>query len=330
MAIFLLDGTESARLAQRALMVSVSVDARRGGSARLVARVASGGSSPVIEDRPDLIIVPYVETEIVISAVPGAGARQFGEETTLFVTVAPDTRNPNVDSIQVSPHEVSGRENVDLLRLAPGSSDDIVVTRIGGEDIPLSPLANRARVACRGALGVNAFDAGLQVSVGCVIDASASMAALVTNGAVGAATELFAGVAAAVAGDQAVRTVLADNTFTDVPAGSLAGLRGRVTDAIDATGFGVGADLDAAVAQVSQTAQLTVVITDAPLRSYGSQAKVSWMTLAESTIREPGFAGALLPPPPPGADGDTFYNEHPHLVDAAVAALVAPLRNAPR
>jgi hypothetical protein len=301
----------------------------RGGGARLVARVATG-SSPVIEDRPDLLIVPYVDTEIVIAALPADGARQFAEQTTLYVAVAPDTRNVNVDDIQVAPHDVSGRESVDLVKISPAGPDDVTVTRIGGEDIPLPPLANRARVACRGALGVDAFGASLDITVGCVVDTSASMARMVANGAVEAATEIFAGMAAAVSGDQTVRAVLADKGVTDLPSGPLAELRARVRNAIAARGFGVGADLDAAIAQVSQTARYTVVITDSPFRSAAGQAGVGWMKLTESPRREAGFVGAMLPPPSPGVAAEAFYNANPHLIDAAVAALVAPLRNAGR
>lgn len=328
MATYLIDGKESARLPQRALAVSMSVGGQ-GTGAHLVARVAAG-VSPVIVDRPDLMIVPYVETEIVISAVPAGGARQFAEKTTLYLAVAPDTRDANADDIQVAPHDVSGRESVDLVKIAPAGFDDVSVTRIGGEDIPLSPLANRARVACRGALGVDAFGSGPEVAVGCVVDTSASMARLVADGTVSAALEIFAGVAAAVSGDLPTRTVLADQDFTDVPGGPLGGLRARVHDACAASGFGVGADLVSAIARVSESVQYTVVITDAPVRALAFQSSVGWMKLTESTRRESGFAGAQLPPPAPGTDADAFYNGNPHLIDNAVAALVAPLRNAGR
>jgi hypothetical protein len=327
-ATFLLDGTESARLPQRPLAVSMSVGGR-GGGARLMARVHTG-ASPVIEDRPDLLIVPYVDTELVISAVPAGGARQFAEGTTLYLAVAPDTRDVNTDDIQVAPHEVSGRESVDLVKISPAGIDVIAVTRIGGEDIPLPPLANRARVACRGALGVDAFGSALDITVGCVVDTSASMARMVADGTVGAATEIFAGVAAAVSGDQPTHTVLAGQDVTDVPVGPLAELGTRVRDAMTAKGFGVGADLDAAIARASETARHVVVITDSPIRTAGGQPRVSWMKLTESSGRDPGFSGAMLPPPSPGLDAEAFYNSNPHLIDAAVTALVAPLRSAVR
>ena len=323
MATFLLEGTDTARLAQRPLTVSMTVTGTA--RARLVARVAAG-ISPVIEDRPDLVIVPFVDTEIVVSAVPADGARQFAENTLLYVSVAPDTRDVNVDDVQVAPHEVSGRESVDLLKIAPQGADIVLVTRIGGEDIPLSPLANRARVACRGALGVDAFGGELAVTAGCVIDISASMARFVADGTVGAASELFAGVAAAVAGAQPARIVLAGRHPSDVPTGPLAEVRTRVRDALEVSGFGVGADLDAAIAHVSEWAQYVVVITDSPISNGTARANVAWMKLAEPSRHAPERGGAILPPPPPEITAETFYNDNPHLIDAAVAALVSPLR----
>lgn len=328
MATYLLDGKESAKLPQRALAVSMSVGGR-GTGARLVARVATG-ASPVIEDRPNLLIVPYVETEIVISAVPAGGARQFSEQTTLYLAVAPDSRDANSDDIQVAPHDVSGRESVDLVKLSPGGFDSVSVTRIGGEDIPLSSLANRARVACRGALGVDAFGSRPDISVGCVVDTSLSMARLMADGTVGAAVDIFAGVAAALGGDQAVRTVLADNDLTEVSGGALADLRTRVRDACVASGFGVGADLVGAIARVSETAQYTVVITDAPITTGAGPSTVGWLKLTESSRRDPNFGGAQLPPPPPGTSAESSYNSNPHVIDAAVTALVAPLRGSTR
>lgn len=324
MPTYKLKGTESTALPQRALSVSMSVDAARGGGARLVSR-AVVGPSPVIEDRPDLVIVPYVDSEVVIAAVPVGGAH-FAEQTTLFLSIAPDTRDPNVDTIQVAAHDVSGQDSVDLVTLAP-DGDQVVVTRVGGGEIPLSKLANRARVACRGALGVNAFEPIVQVTVGCVIDTSASMARWVGNGAVGAATDVFAGIAAALSPDREPRTVLADLDGTDVTTGALSGLRGRVRDAIATRGFGLGADMDTAIAKVSSSAEFTVVITDAPIGVAARPGRVSSMSLSESRFGPQGLEAALLPPPPIGVDADEFYNANPHIIDAAVAALVAPLRS---
>ncbi|TRW86206.1 hypothetical protein FK535_06965 [Mycolicibacterium sp. 018/SC-01/001] len=274
--------------------------------------------------------MPYVDTELVISAVPAGGHRQFAEGTTLYLAVAPDTRDVNSDDVQVAPHEVSGRETVDLIKLAPAGVDAISVRRIGGEDTPLPALANRARVACRGALGVDAFGAALDITVGCVVDTSASMARMVADGTLDVAIDIFAGLAAAVSGDQPVRTVLAGRDVTDVAGGSLAELRTRVRDAMAANGFGIGADIDSAVDRISETVQHTVVITDAPSRTVPGYLGVGWINLIGSGDRTTGFDGAVLPPPSQGVSAESFYHANPHLIDAAVAALVAPLRAATR
>jgi hypothetical protein len=329
-ATFLLDGAESARLPRRPLSVTLSVGGRHRGGARLTARGASGLDPAVRTHSATMLIVPRVDQEIVLIAVPDTASGHFDDDTVLHVTIGPDTyQDPDADYVQLAPREVSGLGSIELASIAPAGLEQVAVTtRLTVKDTPLPPLANRARVACRGALGVDSLPAGRAVSLGCVIDASTSMAALAEDGTLAAATDIVAGVAAVIAGSQPPRAVLADIGATDIGFGPAGELGSRVREAIGRAGYGVGANLDGAVDRIANAVGLTVVITDAARRRTDPAplGPVSWMVLSESARRYPGFTGAVLPPAPLGVPAETFYDANPHLIDTAVAALVAPIR----
>lgn len=164
--------------------------------------------------------------------------------------------------------------------------------------------------------------------MGCVVDASASVAPFVANGTLAAAIDIVAGVAAVVGGPQPLRVCLADGHNTEIPPGPLGELSARVGAALSQSGYGIGANLDAAVGRIAGSTGLTVVITDTVIRLARQSFPVSLLVLSESARRYPGFAGAVLAPPPVDARAQPFYDAHPHLIDHAVAALVAPMRGA--
>lgn len=330
MATYLLDGTQSARLPRRPLSVSLSVGGAHRSGARLVARLASGAEASVRVHSAGMLIVPRVDEEIIIAAVPDTGRDRFDEDTILYVTIGPDTQNdPDADYAQLAAREVSGYSSIELASIAPAGPDQVAVTtRLVEADVPLSALANRARVACRGALGVDALPPQEQVSVGCVVDCSASMAPLVADGTVAAAADVVVGVAAVVANGQPVVTVLADQYTSRLPEGPLAELGSRVSQGIAASGFGIGADLDAAVAQFAGTAGFIVLITDQVLSVVPGGAKEPLSALVVSGSGQ--YVGprqwAPFPAPPAGIGAAAFYDANPYLIDTAVTALVAPLR----
>ncbi len=328
MATYLLDGTGSARLPRRPLAVTVTISGNRAARARLTARLANGADAPVRVHSAGMLIVPRVEDEIVIVAVPDSGLEHFDENTVLHVTIGPDSpQDPDADYAQLAPREVSGLTSIELATLRPDSADQVAVTtRLAMADVLLPALASRARVACRGALGVDSLPAESQVTVSCVVDSSTSIAPLIADGTLAAATELVIGVAAVISGPQPLRTHLADNKYTEIPSGPVNELNERITAAIHESGLGVGADLEGAVARVSQPNGLTVVITDAAT-ALGPPESVSQLVMSAAPRRYPGLSTATLPPPPDGATAANYYEANPQLVDQAVAAVVAPMRN---
>lgn len=327
MATYLLDGAASARLPRRPLSVTLAVVGSRNTGVRLVARLNNGAEAPVRSYSAGMLIVPRVDEEIIIAAVPDSGRPQFDEDTVLHVTIGPDSpQDLDADYAELAPREVSGLASIELASIAPASPDQVAVTtRLKAADAPLPALASRARVACRGALGMDSLPPERQLTVGCVIDASASVAPLVADGTLAAATDLVAGIAAVVGGAQPLRACLADGSFTEIPTGSIGELAARTGETLGRSGYGIGANLDAAVGRIAGSG-LTVVITDAAIQPVRQAFPVSLLVLSESARRYPGFSGAVLPPPPPGVRAGSFYDAHPHLIDQAVAAIVAPLR----
>lgn len=331
MATYLLDGTQSARLPRRPLSVRMTVGGPNPTGARLAARLASGAEASVRVHSAGMLIVPRVDEEIIIAAVPDTGRDQFDEDTVLHVMIGPDSHDPDADHAQLAPREVSGLSSIELASIAPAGPDQVAVTtRLVIADVPLSPLANRARVACRGALGVDALPPHAQVTVGLVVDCSSSMAPLVADGTVYSAADVVVGVAAVVAGGQPVTTVLADQRGTRLPDGPLGELGSRVIKGVTGSGFGIGADLDAAVSQFAGTAGFIVVITDQALAVVpgGAKEPLSALVLTATPQRAGQHRWASFPAPPPGAAAAPFYDANPYLIDTAVAGLVAPLRAA--
>lgn len=328
MATYLLDGAGSARLPRRPLSVTLAVVGAGPSGVRLIARLNNGAAAPVRVHSGGMLIVPRVDEEIIIAAVPDSGRTQFDEDTVLHVTIGPDSPGDlDADYAELAPREVSGLASIELATIAPATMDQVAITtRLTAADAPLPLLANRARVACRGALGMDSLPPERRVTVGCVIDPSASMAPLVANGTLSAATDIVAGIAAVVGGPQPLHACLADGGYTEIPAGPTAELAARVGKVLGESGYGIGANLDEAVGRIADTAGLTVVITDTAIAPARRHNPVSLLLLSESAHRYPGFAGAALPPPPANVRADSFYDAHTHLIDQAVAALVAPLR----
>lgn len=333
MATYLLEGAASARLPRRPLTVALSLQGPQAG-VRLVARLDDSlAEAPgVRRHSAGMLIVPRVEEQIVIAAVPEAGRERFDPNTVLYVSIGLDAvGDVDSDVAQLSPRDVSGLASIELASIAPAGVDEVVVTtRLIQRDDELPPLATRARIACRGVLGLDRLPSAEQVAIGCVVDTSASMSSLVADGSVAAAADVIAGISAVVSGAKPVNVVLADERRTAVPAGRSGELATRIGSAIEQVGYGVGADLDAAVDALAGVAGLTVVVTDAPGPTLRNSARGNITRLVLSQSRSAvgylGFTGALLSPPPPGAHAAEYLMANPQLLDGIVAGILTPIR----
>ena len=86
---------------------------------------------------------------------------------------------------------MSGLSFIELATLVPaGAAAVSVTTKLAAPDAPLPPVAAQARAACRGVLHRDQVDEDDQVSVGCVVDTSVSMASLYASGMVAAAGDI--------------------------------------------------------------------------------------------------------------------------------------------
>lgn len=331
MATYLLEGTASARISRPPLLIRLSVHGNQEG-VRLVARLEGSLSEApgVRRHNSTMLILPRVEEQIVIAAVPAGGRERFDSNTTVHVTIGPDSANdPDADVAKLAARDVSGLKAIELASVAPAGIDEIeVTTRLIDSDVALPPLAARARVACRGVLGLDRLPPADQLVVTCVVDPSASMGPLVDDGSVSAAIDIVAGVAAVVAGPQPVKAVLADDHRTVVAGGPAAGLVSRVREALSTNGFGVGADINDTIIGVSSAGGLTVAVTDtagAPPPGPGASTRLV-LSASRTALSYPGFVGAVCPPPPPGQDLTAFLTSAPQLLDDIVAGIVAPIR----
>ncbi|WP_396909625.1 hypothetical protein [Mycolicibacterium sp.] len=278
-----------------------------------------------------MLIVPRVDEEIVIFAIPDDGRERFGSDTTLHVSIGLDSvGDPDSDVAQLAPRDVSGLTTIDLASIAPAGDDQVVITtRLIQSDAALPPLAARARVACRGVLGVDRLPPGQQTTMGCVVDPSAALAARVNDGTVAAAMDVIAGIAAVISGPSPVSVMLADDRHTVVGAGPSSELGTQTRAALTTTGYGVGADLQAATDAVDPSVGLVVLITASagPTVRRPDGAALARLVLSGSAAatHHPGFCGAVWPPVPHGGDIVGYLASTPRALDTLVSGLVGPV-----
>lgn len=331
MTTYVLDGKASATLPRRPLAVRLGVAGQANSSARLAVRTADGQPTRVVQQSAGLLILPRVDVETTIVAVPDGGRTRFDAGTVLHVSFGPDSPHPgdaSADVAQLTPRDVSGMGFIELATVAPGAADTIIVrTRLVVPDAALPPLAARARVACRSVLRTDQVDESQAVSVRCVVDSSASMAPRFAAGDVATGGELIAGVAAVIAQGAPVSVIAAGGPPVDVDSAAL----GEYLSTAPASGFGFGGDPAPATEPGART--LTVFVTDGPgtvpaelVGAGGAAGAVATLVLSASTTaaRRAGFVGATLPPSALGADPRAALLADLDGLTAIVAALLAP------
>ncbi len=317
MATYVLDGKSAATLARRPLAVRLAVSGSPNtNGVRLVARTATGGATDaVVETAPTMLIVPHVLEEIVIGAVP-QGGDVFAPGTTVHVSIGPDaSADYEADVAQLTPRDVSGLGFIKLASIAPGAGDTVTVTTwLTRPDSKLPPVAEAARVAARGVLGVDQVHQSRVLPVRLYVDSSASMAPLFSCGMVAAAADVVAGVAEVVSGESQVSIgLIGPAAAPAVPTAT--GAVGATLAQAPISGYGLSGG--PAVAPAPGT--LTVVITDA-VPAQAPTADQVMLVLSESRPAAP-IRGALLAPTDNPVQALTAHPEH---VAGVVAALLAP------
>ncbi len=330
MATFVLDGKASAELPRRPIAVSLTVAGPSGG-ARLLDEGRGGRQVRVVQHTGSLLILPRVDEETTVSAVPD-GRDRFGQGTVLHVTLGPDDPSDlGADVIQLTPRDVSGLSFIELATLVPVDAGTVgVTTKLAVPDAPLPPVAAHARVACRGVLHRDQVDEADRVRVGCVVDTSVSMAPLFASGTVAAAGDIVAGLAAVLSGGEDVELAAPGPSGADRAAYSASELGDHLRQS-PVAGFGYAVDLNPAVGPhdrvvggVAVGPSLTVVITDGRgVVEFAEGVVALVLSHSASVSSGPGFAGAVCPLPPPGVGGRDFLAGQPQLVSRVVADLLA-------
>ncbi|MFT4125850.1 MAG: hypothetical protein QM662_06430, partial [Gordonia sp. (in: high G+C Gram-positive bacteria)] len=294
-------------------------------TARLAARTATGAAPRMVQHSGGLLILPRVDTEVTIVAVPEAGHTAFAQGTVLHVSFGPDsTDDPSTDIAQLTPRDVSGMSFIELASVAPGAGATITVqTRLAVPDAPLPPLAAKARVACRSVLRTDQIPESEALRIRCVVDTSASMAALFDHRVVAACGEVVAGIAAVIGDGPTVEYTPAGGAPVPIPLADL----GETLLAAPAAGYGLGADLPAAIGAAGAARTLTVVVTDGPGSVTGATPTATLLVSPSRRAAErAGFTGAWFPPPPADVDPRAALVDDPAALSALVDGLVRPAR----
>ncbi|MGV9671655.1 hypothetical protein ACWDPV_13850 [Gordonia sp. NPDC003504] len=327
MTTYVLDGKASASLPRRPLAVRMATAGGSVLSARLAARSADGQAPRVIQQSGGLLILPRVDGEVTIVAVPETGLSRFDPGTVLHVSFGPDNLDDlSADVAQLTPRDVSGMSFIELATVAPGGADSLVVrTRLAVPDAPLPPLAASARVACRAVLRADQIAETDTRSVRCVIDTSASMARLFADGVVAASGEVIAGIAAVIGEGAAVSCALAGGDVTDIEPAQLGDFLSRPP----ARGYGFVTPVIPAHPLPDASRSLTIVVTDgttatAAATSPSASTATLVLSAARLAVTRAGFTGALFPPPPAGQDPRAALTADTDQLSAIVSGLLAP------
>lgn len=325
MTTYVLDGKASASLPRRPLAVRMATAGGAALSARLDVRSAAGEPPRVIQQSGGLLILPRIDAEVTIVAIPETGLSRFDPGTVLHVSFGPDNIDDlTADTAQLTPRDVSGMSFIELATVAPAGADSLMVqTRLAVPDAPLPLLAARARVACRGVLRADQVAESDTVTVRCVVDTSASMARLFADGVVAAAGEIVAGIAAVIGAGPTVTCVLADGETADVAPTDL----GEFLSRPPGRGFGF---VTTVAAPPAVGRSLTILVTDMPVpgsaarAAPGSAVATLILSASRSVTARDGFAGAVLTPPAPGRDARTELAADADQLTAIVAGLLGP------
>ncbi|MCZ4079986.1 hypothetical protein O1W68_18730 [Rhodococcus sp. H36-A4] len=333
MVTYVLDGKSKAHLPKRPLMVSMSVVGVAGAAALDVRH--SGVSDPtVIAHSPGMLILPRVEYEMLLVAIPAQGNSTFPSGTTIHVSVAVDSSNePDPDRAQLTPRDVSGLSYLELATIGPDGDRIAVVTRLEEPEIELGPLASSARAAARSVLRVDQLSDSQQTMLDIRVDTSASMLPAIADGSVRAIMEILAGVSTVISYDRNPEVTMVGNTSAGLRYGGPGDLGSTVHAHLETTkpgiGFGNGDQFDAL-----RPDSMVVLVTDSPsdfVASGRESADSRFASMIASSSRAAqrcrAFAGAVVVPAPDGSDTADYLVSRPSEVEEIVRSFLRPLND---
>lgn len=265
MPTYMLDGTDKVRFPQRPLTVTLRVE---GGEsvARLAVRRDGQELIPAVH-RPDLMVLPRIEGQIVVSVVPVQN-EYFPLNTVVnLAVVVEDRASFDPERAVLVPVDVSGLGRRDLITVddKEGTLELKAVQSSTYEN--LSPLANSARGVTREILEVHCAGRQPKFNVSLAVDGSSSTVPLREDGTFQAIVEVITGVVQVVGHGGKIHTSIVDETSTFLPECDLATLPTALMDAlgerIPTTGFRIAGRTVEAEAREQDIEQMLYVLTDA-------------------------------------------------------------------
>lgn len=328
MVTYVLDGKSKAHLPKRPLMVSMSVVGASGSAALDVRR--GGVSDPtVIAHSPGMLILPRVEHEMLLVAVPAQGNSTFPSGTTIHVSVAVDSsQEADPDRAQLTPRDVSGLSYLELATIGPDGDRIAVVTRLEEPEVELGPLASLARAAARTVLRVDQLSESQQTMLDIRVDTSASMLPAIYDGSVRAIVEILAGVSTVISYDRNPFVSIVGSRSERVEfesAGELGtAVQARLASVRPGIGFGSGNEFselrpDTMVVLVTDSASDSVASTH---QSADSRFATMIASSSRSALKVNTFAGAVVSPAPDGSDTADYLLSQPAEVEAIVRSFL--------
>lgn len=321
MVTHILDGKSRVHLPRRPLAVSMTI-VGTANSAVLQARRSGSVDPDSIAHSPLLLILPRVQYDTVLVVLPGAGLSTFPSGTIIHVSIAVDSsRETDPDRAQLTPRDVSGLTSLELATIGPDGDLLAVTTRLDEPEVPLGPLASRARAAARAVLGEDQVPDSAQLPVDIWIDTSLSMIASVRDGSIRAAVDILAGISTVIAADHPPVVRLLGTGPTELSRIGFAELGSTTQIALESVHFGVGFDVSRILPMPSD--RITFLVTDSATSCFVDEGAVTLIITPSRVSRNaPTLPGAAIAPAADGSDASTYLMADPRQVDEAVASLL--------
>jgi hypothetical protein len=309
------------------------------GTVRLTAH-AAGGSTPVLQawqhgtqvvddrDHPAILVLRDVTVETVVRVRPPWEVTTFGEGTRVRLTVRVDTPVERYE-ITVQPVDVSALPVRDLVCVEP-DGDGLRVTALDAvRDLPVRPLAARARGEARRLLGYDRVrdDRAVRMAIG--VDVSASMAHCLHDQGVAAAVDVLVGLWQVV-GDvhELPHLCLLGEKETWLPPVKPLELAGFVADQMQRHGFELGSpsQLSEPPGTAHNRGCARFVITDAVPADFDRTGRgpIHLVVVGDGAAPDEVTGGgvAVLPAPAPGQDVVDRVLGDPARLSATVGTLL--------
>jgi hypothetical protein len=283
----------------------------------------------VTDDRDHLAIIVLrdVAEETVVRVRPSAATGTFDDGTKVRLTVRVDGPSERYD-IDVQPVDVSALPLRDLVSVRP-DGDGLTVTALDADpELPVPPLAVRARQEARRLLGYDRVrdDQAVRMAIG--VDVSASMAHRVADRSVAAAVDVLVGLWQVV-GDvtELPHVCLLGERETWLPATKPLELTQVVADRIRDHGFELGSRsrLPEPPGPGRTRASARFVITDGVPADFDPSGRgpVHLVVVGGGVAPDEVAGGvAVLPAPAPGQDAADRILAAPADLSAVVGTLL--------